>query len=194
MQTERKNRKSDLLDAAVRLVASGGAECATTRAIAREAGVSDAALYRHYRNKDDLCGQACARIADEMIRGKRELAVSEAPISEKLHTWVRLTYEFFDKNPDEFAFYLSPPNARVVERGSSQAELFAEMIRRAIAAGEVRPIHPQVAVSHFTGLMLNVPRLIRNGVLDGPASAYVDEVADAARRVLCRKRRIAPPD
>jgi hypothetical protein len=46
---------------------------------------------------------------------------------------------------------------------------------------------PELALSHFTGLMLNVPRLINEGTLEGPASRYVDDVADAVWRALCAK-------
>ena len=44
MTAKRKNRKEELLDATVQVVASGGSGAATVRAIAREAGVTDAAL------------------------------------------------------------------------------------------------------------------------------------------------------
>jgi AcrR family transcriptional regulator len=45
---------SYVIDAAMRLVARDGPEALTMRAVADEAGVSAAALYRHYRDKSDL--------------------------------------------------------------------------------------------------------------------------------------------
>lgn len=60
-----------------------------------------------------------------------------------------------------------------------------EMIARATKAGEVREIAPEVALSHVVGMILNVPRLIHEGTLAGPALKYADEVATAAWRVLC---------
>jgi hypothetical protein len=58
------------------------------------------------------------------------------------------------------------------------------MITKAIQAGDVRPMEPNVALSHFAGVLLNVPRLINEGALKGPASAYTEEVSDVAWRIV----------
>jgi AcrR family transcriptional regulator len=187
MAIHRKNKKEELLTAAVRLVATGGAEAATVRAIAREAGVTDAAVYRHYDSKDDLCWRAYNRIVDEMIREKRDLVHSDAPLRERLREWVRLSYAYYDRNPAAVVFLLAMPLVAYKSGHSKvigQGELFLEMIERALDAGEIRPISPEVALSHFVGILLNVPRLISEGTLPGPASDYVDEVAMAAWLVL----------
>jgi AcrR family transcriptional regulator len=187
MSTNRKNRKEELLAAAVRLVATGGTEAATVRAIAREAGVTDAAVYRHYDSKDDLCWHAYNRIVDEMVREKRHLVASEAPLRERIREWVRLSYAYYDQNSAAVAFVLAMPLVAYRSGHSTvvgQGELFLEMIERARDAGEIRSIAPEVALSHFVGMLLNVPRLISEGTLPGPASDYVDEVAMAAWRVL----------
>lgn len=187
MGTKRANRKDELAAAAVRLAGSRGPAAATIRAIAREAGVTDAAIYRHYRSKKELWQSAYATIIEEMVREKRHLATSDAPLREKLHEWVRLSYAYFDRDPAAFTFafvapQIPPDAARRATR--AQRELFTQMIARARAAGEIRAIAPQLALCHFVGVMLSVPRMISEGTLDGPASAYVDEVATAAWRVL----------
>ena len=181
------NRKDALLAAAVRLGAEGGEAATTIRAIAREAGVTDAAVYRHYRSKDDLLWRAYERIVEEMIREKRHLADSDAPLREKLGEWVRLTYAYFDKNPQAFNFVLATPHAvKGSDQGSTtgQGELFLSMITRAIQAGEARQMEPVVALSHFAGVLLNVPRLINEGAMKGPASAYAEDVSDVAWRIV----------
>jgi hypothetical protein len=43
---------------------------------------------------------------------------------------------------------------------------------------------PDLGVALFTGLVLNIPRLINDGSLVGPASGYADEIADAVIRVF----------
>lgn len=111
MGMRRKNRKEELLTAAVHLIADGGLGAATVRAIARGAGVTDAAVYRHYESKDDLCWRAYNRIVREMVGEKRHLVASEAPLREKLREWVRLSYAYHDRNPDAMIFLLSMPLA-----------------------------------------------------------------------------------
>jgi len=187
MHTRRKNRKDELIAATVRLVANGGTGAATIRAIAHEAGVTDAAVYRHYRSKEDLYRRAYARIAEQMIREKEQLVSSPAPIRQRLHEWIRLSYAYFDNYPEGFTYvFLTPHTRPTAERDTvtRQGQLFMGMIRRAQEAGDIRPLAAQLALSRFVGLMLNVPRLINAGMLDGPASAYTEEVSTAVWQTL----------
>ena len=46
--------KQKIDEAAVRLFARDGFDAATTKQIALAAGVSEGAIYRHYRSKDEL--------------------------------------------------------------------------------------------------------------------------------------------
>jgi AcrR family transcriptional regulator len=50
----RRSRKSDIVDAAIRLMAAGGSEALTASALARAAGVSKANLFHHFASLDDI--------------------------------------------------------------------------------------------------------------------------------------------
>jgi AcrR family transcriptional regulator len=181
------NKKRELLEAAVKLVAQGGIEAATVRAIAREVGVTEGAIYRHYPSKEELYWQAYRRIIEVMIHEKEELIARGLPIRQTLREWVRLSYAHYDAHPDAFTYVLlTPPMipAAELEITTHQGRLFMETIKQTQKEGRVRSISPELALSLFTGLMLNVPRLINEGTLPGPASQYADEVADAVWRVL----------
>ena len=65
-----------------------------------------------------------------------------------------------------------------------QGKLLRTMLGSAMQRGEIRSLEPELAASHFTGVMLNVPRLINEGQLRGRAFDYVEEVANAVWRVL----------
>ena len=58
------------------------------------------------------------------------------------------------------------------------------LLRRALRNREIAPMFPKLAYSHFSGIMLNIPRLIYEGALRGPARAYVDDAVDAVLRAL----------
>jgi AcrR family transcriptional regulator len=61
--------RSELIDAAARLLRTGGVASLTTREIAREAGCSDGALYTHFPTKSDLLMAVCEeRLPD--LRGE----------------------------------------------------------------------------------------------------------------------------
>jgi len=187
MIAKRKNKKAELLQAAVDLVAKGGTEAATVRAIARAAGVTEGAVYRHYRSKDELCRHAYFRIIDEMIKDKQALAARRLPFKEMLRGWVRLSYESYDHHPAAFKFVLLTPNLPPDRAGSlttGQSELFLRLIEQAIANREIRPIEPKLALSHFTGILLNIIRMIDKKRLEGPATKYIEEISETVWRIL----------
>ncbi|MFQ5805873.1 MAG: TetR/AcrR family transcriptional regulator [Phycisphaerae bacterium] len=178
------------MEAAVRLIAGKGIKATTVRSIAQEAGVTEAALYRHYASKEDLYFDVYTRLVTEMIAAKRAIASSSAPVFEKLKEWVRVSYDSFDRHPDAFAFVLLTPHdfpESQREITTVQGRIFMDVVKQAQAAGEMKPIPPALALSHFTGVMLNVPRLINEGTLKGPAAKYLDEVASAVWRLLGAK-------
>ena len=187
----RPNKRKDLLDATIRVVARDGVARATTRAIAREAGVTEGAIYRHYRSKGELREMAFAQVVDRVVREKQHLVDSPAPLKQKLREWVALTYTFFDRHEDAFVYVFLRPSASASSTKVApwpQGELFIRMIERAQAAGEARQLAPALALSHFSGVLLNVPRLISDKLLARPAAQYVDEVAQTAWAVLKNER------
>src|ERR1039458_9275126 len=62
----RPNLKQSLLDAAVGLIGEVGPQTFTLREVARRAGVSHNAPYRHFRNKDDLLAAVAAQGFDRL--------------------------------------------------------------------------------------------------------------------------------
>jgi AcrR family transcriptional regulator len=178
-----------LIDATIRLVTRDGPQAATIRAIAKRSGITEGAVYRHYRSKDELCWIAYKRVVEQLLQEKRQLRSQPTAIAQKLRDWIRISYAYFDRYPDAFTYVLlMPPPAAVPqterEITGAQGRLFVELINDARAAGEIRDISPQLALSHFSGLLLNIPRLINEGTLPGPASNYIDEIASAVWRVL----------
>lgn len=183
----KRNTKQELMDAAMRLAAKGGVQAATIRAIAHEVGVTEGAIYRHFRTKEELYLAVYARAIEEMVREKQALVTSDRPLREKLFEWVRLTYGSFDRETESFTFVLLTPHAlggSDPEITRVQGRLFKEMFAQAAARGETRDISPELALTLCSGMMLNVPRKILDRELPPPAMQYADTVADAMHRVL----------
>ena len=67
----RVNLKQSLLDSAVALIGDVGPQAFTLREVARRAGVSHNAPYRHFRDRDDL-------LANIALRGFEQFAVALA--------------------------------------------------------------------------------------------------------------------
>jgi AcrR family transcriptional regulator len=178
---------------AIHLVVEGGARNTTIKAISARMDVNEAALYRHFKSKEEILSSAYIAIVAEMAEQKRHLAKSTLSFAELVREWIALTYDYFDANPDAFAYVLLVPPSAVAgaEISRVQGKLFLSLLRRALRKGEIAAISPKLAYSHFSGIMLNIPRLIYEGALRGPARAYVDDAAHAVLRALGQN--VTPP-
>src|SRR5947208_16483570 len=72
-----------LVDEALRLVADGGPEAVNIREIARRAGVSPGAPFRHFPDRQALLA-AVAEEAQRRFRAEIELALRDAPAEDPL--------------------------------------------------------------------------------------------------------------
>jgi len=184
---ERRNTRFELRNAAIRLGARDGIDAASIRTIAREAGVTEGAVYKHFRSKDDLIKDAYTTIVEEMARDKAVLTKTDLPFEHAIRAWVKLTYQYFDGNRDAFSYVLLMPHRMADTLGdiyTKQGTLFRSFIARSIKQGQIREINPEVAYAIFTGCVLNIPRLINEGALDAPAINYADEIADAVLKAF----------
>jgi len=125
-----------LLAAAVEIFAERGFEGATTRAIARRAGVALAALPYHYKTKDALwraaADQLFERYRDRMLRRQRELRDEDE--AERTRQLLREFVLFSAENPEVHRF--------VLQEGTRRSERLRWMVER-----HIRPIFRYVTRS-----------------------------------------------
>lgn len=162
----------------VTLTARGGPAAASVRAIAREAGVTEAVVYRHFPDKQALLDEVHKEIIEAMIAHKVELATMGISPAEKVHEWVRLSYESFDRDPSGFTtVFLHDTEASHDRR---QSETFRGIL---VAAGR-EEAEARIMTLMFASMLLTIPRLINSGEIEGPASAYAGMVAGAGCGLL----------
>ena len=75
-----ERRRDDLLAAALQLVAEGGAQAATVRAIADRAGVTPGLIRHYFQSKDDLTRAAYHRLMEQMTQDSAEV-LTLAPLN-----------------------------------------------------------------------------------------------------------------
>ncbi len=183
----RRSTRENLKDAAIRLGVRDGIDGASIRTIAREVGITEGAVYKHFTNKDELIRAAYTGVVEEMARDKSVLVKTDLPFEHAVRAWVKLTYQYFDSNAEAFSYVLLMPHRMAETLGevyTKQGRLFRSFITRAMQNNQIRTMDPDLGVALFTGLVLNIPRLINDGSLVGPASGYADEIADAVIRVF----------
>ena len=81
----RVNLKQNLLDSAVALIGEVGPQAFTLREVARRAGVSHNAPYRHFRDKDDLLAAVAAEGFDRLTGEMKKAMAKGRTAAERLN-------------------------------------------------------------------------------------------------------------
>jgi len=72
-------RKQQIIDAARKLIIKKGSEHLTVRAMAKEVGLTEAAIYRHFRSKREILSFLMNHIMDTMLHDFERTATENSP-------------------------------------------------------------------------------------------------------------------
>ena len=113
------NLRHALLDAAIRLIAEVGPAGFTLREVARRAGVSHNAPYRHFRDRDDLMAAVAAQgfreLTKAMVRGAEGLAPARDRLKQAGLAYVRYAL----RRPQHFTVMFDAPSFTDTEHPDS---------------------------------------------------------------------------
>jgi AcrR family transcriptional regulator len=102
--------KRALIDAAVALVAEVGPQGFTLREVARRAGVSHNAPYRHFRDKDELLAAVARQGFERLIAAMRRSAARGSTAPERLRLCGRGYVSFALRWPEHFSVMFDSPS------------------------------------------------------------------------------------
>jgi AcrR family transcriptional regulator len=177
-----------LLDAALHIVASEGTEALTLRAVARRAGVSQAAPYRHFANKEALLGAVAEEGFRSLVSAMRQAiaASGDNPLA-RLRA-VGLSYvEFAAGHPAHFRVMFGREMAgcsaspTLHQIAAQTFDIVVQTIADCQRAGLARTEEPaeDLALTAWSSVH-GLAALLVNGVLERP----VGEVAQLVTRDL----------
>ncbi len=135
-----------LIDAALQLVAEGGAASVSVREAARRAGVSPGAPFRHFPSRDALM-TAVAEEAQQRFRAEIDAALADVPASDPLARFRRIGLAYLRwamRNPAHFEIissgrYFDHERAAGVSRDNAQLiEMTETVLAEAYAQGQLR--------------------------------------------------------
>ena len=135
-------RRSELAEAALRVIGRDGFEAATTRAVALESGWSTGVAKHYFRNKDELL-RASLRVLE-----RRNLARFDAVAARStgLAAIEAAVEAILDSERDETRVWISFVSRATVDRATSTAwrqagqmwaQRWAELVRRGLADGSI---------------------------------------------------------
>lgn len=92
-------RRDQIVEAALRIIANRGVKSLTTAAIAEEVGISEANLYRHFKNKDEILQGTVEKIREGLLRNLDAVSsMTDASPVARLKRLFMLHLEYIEKN------------------------------------------------------------------------------------------------
>lgn len=98
--------KQAIYDSAVRLFGEKGLNQTGIREIAKVAGVSEAALYRHWKGKRQLAWDIFRHGLEELHVAMTREVPRQGPVCDAVLTTVSIFYAAYDRNPQLFGYLL----------------------------------------------------------------------------------------
>jgi AcrR family transcriptional regulator len=99
-------KKGDILKASLALFAAKGYDAVSVRDIAKAAGVSEAALYKHFSGKEDMALFIFRALISDYTERLRHIAAGGSGAVAKLCRIVEVTYDLYREGPAEIRFAL----------------------------------------------------------------------------------------
>src|SRR5690606_15965902 len=133
--------------AAVALFAAKGVDATTTKEIAAAVGISEGAIYRHFKSKDDLVWYLFSTNYFDLAR-RIDAMLDETPsFAERIDRAIGLFCTLFDRDAELFAFILISQHGQLrrLDDGMPNPVMsLRRMFQAAIDAGECRPADADV--------------------------------------------------
>jgi TetR/AcrR family transcriptional regulator, repressor of fatR-cypB operon len=134
-------KRPAIVAAATSLFASKGVDATSMREVADAAGVREAAIYRHFRGKEEMAQEIFASWYGWYSQQVQEIVERGDSLREKLHALVHAEFEAARAHPQEF-LYFCENEARFL-RGLRRdiprvRQELIKMLRKEQASGDVR--------------------------------------------------------
>lgn len=144
---EAPSRRAQIISTTIELLSRHGLPGTTTARIAREVGISEPALYRHFRNKEEILLAALDEVSARLLQLMNEAASAERLVAKKLRRMSAALYEFVMSHPEEaialFEVFSASRDSHLkqVLQGKFLGSLaiVEDMLKEGIAQGELRP-------------------------------------------------------
>src|SRR6476469_3336534 len=131
------NQRDRILQAAARLLAEGGREAVSTRAVSRAAGVQAPTIYRQFGDMQGLLDAVASHGYATYLASKRERETSQDPVEDLRRGW-NLHIDFGLANPALYTLMYSYPRPNTPHPATAEAqEILLRQVRRIAEAGRL---------------------------------------------------------
>lgn len=178
-------RRQEILETFARLLEAQPSGKVTTAALARELGVSEAALYRHFPSKARMI-EGLIEFIEETLFGRVRVILQETPsANDRLYQICSLVLMFAERNPGMVPLLtgdaLAGETLRLRQRIGQLYERLETQFRQVLREGEaMERLAPQAVPSATTGLLIaliegKLQRFARSDFADRPTAHWPEQ-------------------
>jgi AcrR family transcriptional regulator len=179
--------KERIDEAAIQLFIHMGVDAATTKLIAKAAGVSEGAIYRHYKSKDELA-QTLFISAHRRLSALVEAAASgEHGIRAKATAIVNAYCQAADENWPLFTFHMLSLHRFLPfyqEDGRDPVTVVEKLLKRAMIETEVPPADPRILAAMAIGVIVQTAQNRAYGRFEERLGAHAGLMSAGVTAVL----------
>lgn len=185
-----RNARPKIERAALSLFVTDGIDGSTTREIAEKAGVSEGALYRHYKGKDELALSLFMETHNRLGAMMQEAVLEPGDLEVKVRRAISAYCELADEDFLLFSFHLVslhkflPHDKR---RHDDPVTVLETIIKAMMDDGTIPHGDPAVIASMCLGIVMQAGQNKIYNRLPGPFSQHVDAFTRAAMAILLQK-------
>lgn len=154
-----EERRGQIIAAARKLFAEGGLEHVSMRNIAREVGITQAAIYQHFQDKNEILFEIAESYFGELIEAHERITVRAKDPIERMKLFMRAYVENGLARPDVYRLvfmtvvpglagksaHLPAPDAGELTKGQISYGQLHDRMRDLIEAALVRDLDPTLA-------------------------------------------------
>jgi AcrR family transcriptional regulator len=158
-QSKTKTLLPKIMRAAVRLFVEKGIDGTTTKDIAAKSGVSEGALYRHFKSKEDLAYHLFAVHVNDFTMDLATRVAEVSDFRQKVHAYITTCFEAFETERDLFT-YLILSEHRELDRFPSTFKHPGHVAVDLVTAGQkakvFREMDPYIGASILVGSIIRL--------------------------------------
>ena len=177
-----------LKEAALRLFVERGIDGTGIRELAKTAGYSEAAIYRHWAGKDELVRDLYHEHLTTVCKLLDAAMAESSDLDAQVRAASRALYTLFDEQPLVFRFVLLAKHdlgVAVDVAVRTPLDIVQELASRAVDSGRASG-DPALLAAAMTGLFLETAVFVLYERLPGPLTRHADAVAELVLRLLSR--------
>lgn len=182
--------KEKIKRSALKLFVAQGVDGTGVREIAKASGITEGAIYRHFKGKDQMVWELFNAHHTEYAQKINALQAEQLGISAKLDAIVRGFCRFYDEDETLMRFLLLVQHgqlAKVTLDAMTPVTVLRDVIQTAMDAGEIKAPHvvdATEASAWVLGILLQTATFKTYDRLSGPMELRADALVGACRGVL----------